>query len=57
MGAGKIKSAKKVLFYAVLVFIAIIWITPVLTVLFTAIKSKKDFFSGMSLFQIPPEIC
>lgn len=57
MDAKKIKIAKKTLFYIVLILLALIWITPIFTVFSTALKSKKDFFSGMSLFQIPEEIC
>lgn len=57
MDAKKVKIAKKMLFYVVLILFALMWITPVFTVLSTALKSKKDFFSGMSLFQIPEEIC
>lgn len=57
MDAKKIKIAKKTLFYIVLILLALVWITPIFTVFSTALKSKKDFFSGMSLFQIPEEIC
>lgn len=51
------KIGKKAALYAVLIIISIIWILPVFTVIATSLKSKQDFFSGMSLFQLPEEIC
>lgn len=51
------KITKKAALYIVLIIISIIWIIPVFTVLATSLKSKQDFFSGMSLFQLPEEIC
>lgn len=54
-GKGK-KIAGKVVFYCVLILLAIIWIVPIFTLIATALKSKKDFMSGMSLFALPPQI-
>lgn len=51
------KTAKKAILYIILITIAVIWILPVFTVVATSLKSKQDFFSGMSLFQLPEEIC
>lgn len=42
--------------YLLLIILALLWITPIFTLLATAIKSKKDFFSGLSLFQFPKQI-
>lgn len=54
---GKTKKImKKIILYLILIVIGIIWITPVLTIVATALKSKQDFFSGMSLFEIPENI-
>lgn len=50
------KIIKKVLFYALLILLAIIWLVPIYTLVATALKSKKDFFQGVSLFQLPPQI-
>lgn len=57
MGTKGKKTAKKAALYIVLITVAVIWILPVFTVLATSLKSKQDFFSGMSLFQFPEEIC
>lgn len=50
------KILKSALLYTALVLLVIIWIVPVFTLMATAIKSKKDFFSGISLFSLPPKI-
>ncbi len=50
------KIGKKVLLYVTLIVLAIIWIVPMLTLFLTAIKSKKDFYSGLSLFAFPANI-
>jgi len=47
------KRIKHLTFIAVLLIIGLIWIVPVLSVFFTSIKSKQDFFSGMGLFELP----
>ncbi|MDO4650054.1 MAG: carbohydrate ABC transporter permease [Eubacteriales bacterium] len=54
-GKGK-KISGKILLYIVLLVLAIIWIVPIFTLLATALKHKKDFMSGLSLFQLPAEI-
>lgn len=54
---GKTKKiTKKVLLYVILFTLALIWIIPILTLVLTAIKGKKDFYSGLSLFQMPAQI-
>ncbi|HHV13713.1 MAG TPA: carbohydrate ABC transporter permease [Clostridiales bacterium] len=50
------KITKKVVLYLILVILAVIWIVPMLTLFLTAIKGKKDFYSGLSLFSIPARI-
>ena len=50
------KITKKVLLYVVLIVLAVIWIVPIFTLVATALKHKKDFMSGLSLFQLPAEI-
>lgn len=52
----RVKLFKSALLYMVLILLAIIWIVPVFTLMATALKSKKDFFSGLSLFSLPPQI-
>ncbi|MFU0828499.1 MAG: ABC transmembrane type-1 domain-containing protein [Lachnoclostridium sp.] len=47
------KNFKLFLKYLFLILLAIIWIVPIITLFFTAIKSKQDFFSGLGLFQMP----
>jgi len=51
------KIIRKILLYVILVIVAVIWLLPVYTVISTSLKSKQDFFSGMSLFQLPENIC
>lgn len=54
--SGKSKKIwKKVALYAILAILALIWIVPIFTLIATALKHKKDFMSGLSLFQLPPE--
>lgn len=50
------KVLKKILLYAILILISCFWVIPIITLILTAIKSKKDFFSGMGLFGIPEQI-
>ena len=50
------KITKKVLLYVLLIILALIWIVPIFTLVATALKHKKDFMSGLSLFQLPAEI-
>lgn len=50
------KYIKKFLIYAVLILLVIIWIVPIFTLVATALKHKKDFMSGLSLFQLPEVI-
>lgn len=52
----KLHSPKTWLIYLLLVLLALVWIAPAFTLIATALKSKKDFYSGMSLFQLPPQI-
>lgn len=43
-------------FYASLIILSVLWLTPMLTLIFTAIKTNKDFFNGAGLFSIPKSI-
>ena len=55
--SGKSKKiTKKVILYLVLAVLAIIWIIPIFTLIATSLKHKKDFMSGLSLFQLPAQI-
>lgn len=55
--SGKSKKiTKKVILYVVLAILAIIWIIPIFTLIATSLKHKKDFMSGLSLFQLPAQI-
>ena len=51
---GKTKKyIEKIILYLALVFLVIIWIIPIFTLFATAIKSKVDFYTGVSLFSFP----
>ena len=50
------KTAKMILHYLVLTILALIWIVPMFTLVATALKSKQDFYSGISLFKLPDKI-
>ena len=52
----KLHSPKTWLIYLLLVLLALVWIAPAFTLIATALKSKQDFYSGLSLFQLPPQI-
>lgn len=47
------KIMNKALLYLLLIVLALLWIVPMFTLVSTALKSKQDFYSGMSLFQMP----
>lgn len=53
-GKGK-KRFFAVLKYVILILLAVIWLIPVFTLVFTAIKSKQDFFTG-NLLSLPSHI-
>ncbi|MGB8454522.1 MAG: carbohydrate ABC transporter permease [Anaerocolumna sp.] len=50
------KIVKKITLYAVLIILALIWFVPIFTLIATALKSKQDFYSGISLFKLPDKI-
>jgi len=55
--SGKIgKILKKLLMYLVLILISCFWVVPIVTLILTAIKTKKDFFNNIGLFGIPAQI-
>jgi raffinose/stachyose/melibiose transport system permease protein len=56
MEGKQIKILKYIFLYVSLILISIIWIIPIVTLIMTAVKSKQDFFSGISLFEFPENI-
>lgn len=50
------KIGKITLRYLVLILLAVLWVIPIVTLIFTAIKAKADFISGLGLFQMPEQI-
>ena len=53
---GKAKKiTKKVILYVILILLAIIWVIPMFALVATAIKSKGDFYSGISLLVLCQE--
>lgn len=56
MSGKQKKMIKTVLLYAILIILTIIWIVPIFTLIATSLKHKKDFISGLSLFQLPAQI-
>jgi len=44
------------LFYVILLVLALFWIAPMITLVLTSIKGKKEFYSGLSLFALPEKI-
>lgn len=55
MQASTGKTISKTTLYLFLIVLALVWIVPIFTLFATAIKSKQDFYSGISLFAIPPQ--
>lgn len=49
-------NIKTLILYLVLIVFALIWVVPMFTLVATAIKSKGDIFSDLSLFQMPDSI-
>lgn len=56
MRENKRKYRSKIFLYLVLTILAAVWIVPMFTLVVTALKSKGDFYSGISLFQLPKQI-
>ena len=50
------KIIGRIALYVLLIALALIWIVPIFTLVVTALKHKKDFISGLSLFQLPEEL-
>ena len=44
------------LLYTALVVLVFFWSAPIITLVFTAVKGKKDFYSGLSLFKLPEKL-
>jgi len=42
--------------YAVLLVLSVIWIVPAISIVFTSVKSRADFFGGAGLFDWPESI-
>ncbi len=43
------------MFYIILLILALFWIAPMITLVLTSIKGKKEFYSGLSLFALPEQ--
>lgn len=56
MSAKQKKIFSKIALYTILILLAVIWIIPMFTLLATALKNKQDFYSDLSLFQLPENI-
>jgi len=39
--------------YALLIILSVVWIVPAISIIFTATKSRADFFGGLGLFELP----
>jgi len=50
------KIGKKSSRYLLLFVLSILWIIPIATIVITSTKSRADFFSGISLFELPETI-
>jgi len=50
------KSLVPIQRYAVLLILSVVWIIPAISVIFTSVKSRADFFSGLGLFDWPETI-
>ena len=46
-------TIKRAVLYVVLIVLAVIWLSPMISIVATSLKSKQDFFSNLSLFQLP----
>ncbi len=55
MESVRMKTSHKILLYAILIAVLLVWIAPIYTLIMTAIKSKKDFFSSLGLFSFPTQ--
>ena len=55
MEGVRIRTNRRVMMYVVLAVIMLIWIAPIYTLIMTSIKTRKDFFSSLSLFSFPHE--
>ncbi|MEY8356609.1 carbohydrate ABC transporter permease [Lachnospiraceae bacterium 54-53] len=54
---GKTKKYLKMgTMYLILILLCLVWVMPMFTLVATALKSRQDFFNGLSLFQIPETI-
>lgn len=50
------KPIRKTLFYLGLIALAAVWFAPILNIILTSLKSQADYFSGMSVFELPERI-
>ncbi len=56
MGEKQKKILRRILLYTFLLLFSAIWFVPIFTLIATALRSKADFFSNLSLFALPPRI-
>ena len=50
------KRVRKIVLYAFLVLMVMLWAAPIYTLIATAIKSKQDFYNNAGLFSLPKNI-
>lgn len=53
---ASMKPYRKIILYVALTILALVWVVPIFTLIATAIKSKQDFYGGISLFAMPETI-
>jgi len=50
------KSIVPIQRYALLAVLSVVWIVPAISIIFTSVKSRADFFGGLGLFDWPETI-
>ncbi len=50
------KFGRRILLYVLLSILVVLWMVPIFTLISTAIKGKREFYSGKSLFSFPEQI-
>ena len=50
------QKKSNIVIYVLLTILAAVWLIPIITVMFTSLKSSTDFYSGMGLFELPEKL-
>lgn len=50
------QKKSNIVIYILLTVLAAMWLVPIVTVMFTSVKSSTDFYSGMGLFELPEKL-